>query len=305
MELFPGLRVIDAPFENGRQINLWLCSGQQRMLVDSGVAGVPTASILPYLNGIGLGAHDLDLLVNLHAHADHVGGDAELLAAASGKLRIGAHRLDAPAIADHRLLATAVYGLSDEDRIQALLKRCGADVPIGERYAGGEVIALGGSEWQVIHVPGHTAGNIALYNRAYRALIHGESVMGASQANDRGERSTPFGANPQAYRQGLEALKSLEMDWFLSSHKPPTDGAAGKATIAESLAAVDEFERICRASLAHGVRDAEDLVGAVACEGHYQLGPRLLKQIDNTLRNWLAVGIVQRTASGEYRLAKP
>ncbi len=305
MELFPGLRVIDAPFENGRQINLWLCSGRRTMLVDSGVAGVPAASILPYLSGIGLSARDLDLLVNLHAHADHVGGDAELLAASGGRLRIGAHRLDAPAIANHRLLATEVYGLSDEDRIQTLLKRCGADVPVGERYAGGEVIALGGSEWQVIHVPGHTAGNIALYNPVHRALIHGESVMGASQANERGERSTPFGADPQAYRQGLGALKYLEMDWFLSSHKPPADGAAGKAAIAESLAAVDEFERTCRAALAQGVRDVEEFADIVAREGRYQAGPRLLKQVGNTLGNWVAAGIVRRAASGEYRLAKP
>lgn len=305
MELLPGLCVIDAPFENGRQINLWLCSGQRRMLVDSGVAGVPTASILPYLDSIGLSVHDVNLLVNLHAHADHVGGNAELLAASGGRLRIGAHWLDAPAVADHRVLATDVYGLSDEERIQALLKRCGADVPVSERYVGGEVIALGGSEWQVIHVPGHTAGNIALYNRAQRALIHGESVMGASQANERGERSTPFGADPQAYRRGLKALQALEMDWFLSSHKPPADGAAGKAAIAESLAAVDEFERVCRAVLAQGVRDAEELAGAIAHEGHYQSGPRLLKQINNTLRNWLAAGVVQHAASGEYCLAKP
>jgi glyoxylase-like metal-dependent hydrolase (beta-lactamase superfamily II) len=74
MQLYLGLRMLDAPFENGRQINLYLFMGQRHLLVDSGVARVPTETVLPALAQMGLAAGDIDLLVNLHAHADHIGG---------------------------------------------------------------------------------------------------------------------------------------------------------------------------------------------------------------------------------------
>lgn len=303
MELYPGLHVIDAPFENTRQINLFLWRDERNVLVDSGVAGVPTETVLPYLESVGLSASDLALLVNLHAHADHVGGNAELLEASGGTLRIGAHRTDAPAVADHRVLATEVYGLSDEGRIATLIKRCGANVPVEECYAGGEKIRLGGIDLRVIHVPGHTAGNISLYSAAHRTLIHGESVMGPSRTDDQGYRSAPFGVDPSAYRRALEALRDLEIEWFLSSHRPPAGGDEGRALIEASLTALDEFEATCRAAFVVGVTNVDELATAAALGGGYRPGPHLAQQVSRLLEAWLQEGLVRRTKAGEYRLA--
>jgi glyoxylase-like metal-dependent hydrolase (beta-lactamase superfamily II) len=302
MQLYPGLHVIDAPFEGTRQINLFLFRGERNVLVDSGVAGVPTATILPYLESVRLSASDLSLLVHLHAHADHVGGDAELLEASGGTLRIGAHRADAPAVADHRVLATQVYGLTDEARIAALIKRCGANVPVEERYAGGETISLGGIDLRVIHVPGHTTGNISLYDPSHRALIHGESVMGPSQMDDQGHLTTPFGVDPPAYRLGLEGLHELEIEWFLSSHRPPAGGDEGRALIEASLTSLEEFEATCRAAFVVGVTNVDELATAVALGGRYRPGPRLVQQVSRLLEAWMHEGLVRRTRAGEYRL---
>lgn len=302
MELYPGLHVIDAPFEGTRQINLYLLRGDRNALVDSGVAGVPTETVLPYLASLGLSAADLSLLVNLHAHADHVGGDAELLAASGGALRIGAHRVDAPAVADHRLLATQVYGQTDEERIAVTVRRCGADVPVAERYAGDETIDLGGIGVRVLHVPGHTPGNISLYDPVHRALIHGESVMGPSQVDAEGYRTAPFGVDPTAYRQGLEMLRGLEIEWFLSSHRPPAGRDEGLAFIDASLAALDAFEATCRAALDVGVTNVDELATAVAMGGRYRPGPRLVQQVSRLLEAWMQSGTVRRTKAGEYRI---
>lgn len=302
MELYPGLHVIDAPFEGSRQINLFLLRGERNALVDSGVAGVPKTTVLPYLQSLGLGASDLSLLVNLHAHADHVGGDAELLEASGGTLRIGAHRMDAPAVADHRLLATQIYGLTDEARIAAMVKRCGADVPVEVRYAGGETINLGSQCLRVLHIPGHTPGNISLYDPAHRALIHGESVMGPSQTDDQGHRTSPFGVDPSAYRQGLETLRALDVAWFLSSHRPPMGRDEGLALIDASLAALEEFEATCRAAFVVGVTNVDELATAVAMGGGYRLGPRLVQQVSRLLEAWMQQGTIRRTKAGEYRL---
>ncbi len=302
MELYPGLHVIDAPFEGTRQINLFLLRGERNALVDSGVAGVPTATVLPYLDSLGLGAPDLSLLVNLHAHADHIGGDGELLEASRGALRIGAHRMDAPAVADHRLLATQVYGLTDEARIAMTLRRCGANVPVQERYAGGEMIHLGGISVRVIHAPGHTPGNISLYDAAHCALIHGESVMGPSQVDNQGYRTSPFGVDPSAYRRALEALRELEIEWFLSSHRPPAGREEGLALIEASLTALHEFEATCRAAFVVGVTNVDELATAAALGGGYRPGPRLVQQVSRLLEAWMQEGTVRRTKAGEYRL---
>ncbi len=85
MRVYPGLEIIDTPFEGTRQINVALFTGGRHALVDTGVAGCPTATILPALEERGIGAVDLHLVINLHAHADHIGGNGEVFTA-SGEL---------------------------------------------------------------------------------------------------------------------------------------------------------------------------------------------------------------------------
>jgi glyoxylase-like metal-dependent hydrolase (beta-lactamase superfamily II) len=212
--------------------------------------------------------------------------------------------VDAPAVADHRVLATEVYGQRDEERIAALIKRCGANVVVTERYEGGEIIDLGGLSLQVIHAPGHTAGNISLYDPAERALVHGESVMGSSQVNEQGLRSTPFGADPVAYRRTLEALLGLEVELFLSSHRAPLDGAGGREAMRDSLASLEEYEAACRAALGQGACSVEELVTVAAEQGHYQGGPRLQQQVSCTLQGWLREGVALGAPAEGYRLAR-
>jgi glyoxylase-like metal-dependent hydrolase (beta-lactamase superfamily II) len=311
MELYPGLHRIDASFEQGRQVNLWLFTGRRPVLVDTGVAGVPRDAILPYFVDLGLPPQDLGLIINLHAHADHIGGNAEILRAAgvtgdgsdNGPL-IAAHNADAPAIADHRLLATEVAGLVEEERITAFMQRCGDNVPVGRRFSGGEILEIGTSEIKVLHTPGHTAGSLSLYDLGRRALIHGESVMGVGTTDDRGFRSTPFGLDPQRYRQTLQQLSEIEFELFLSSHCPPMSKDDGQESIAVSLAEVDGYEAACRIVLIEGASSVQELAEAVSQEGGYQQGRRLLSQVEHTLRAWTRAGLVTQTASGAYRLAR-
>jgi glyoxylase-like metal-dependent hydrolase (beta-lactamase superfamily II) len=302
MEIYPGLIMLETPFEGNRQINLWLVGQEHRLLVDTGVAGVPTETTIPQLQSLGLSPRDLDRIVNLHAHADHIGGNAELVRAAGGSLPIGAHHLDAEAIANHRVLATEIYNLTTEEEIQNLLRRVGDDVPVTERYKDGDRIDLGDMTLQVIHVPGHTPGSISLYDAAHKALIHGESVMGESIIDDDGLYSAPFGRDPVAYREGLQKLEKLEMAHFMSSHQPPTDGEAGHARIRASLKSLDLFASTCRAALASGADDAKHLATVVANEGDYRISTRLIEQVTNLLEHWREQGAVRRTESGGYAL---
>lgn len=304
MELGPGLQMIEVPFEGSRSVNSFLFSGGEHLLVDTGVAGSPTEIILPHLENVGLGADELDLVINLHAHADHIGGNGEVFAATGQQVRFAAQALDADAIEDHQLLATQVYGLADREQIRQLLARCGANVPVSYRYRGGEMVDLEGLTLEVSHAPGHMAGNLALYDPASRTLVQGESVMGPPQRNEQGFWSTPFGPDPLAYRETIVRLGGLDFALLLSSHRAPMDLATGMALIETSLEALDRFLEHCRAAFADGVASMADLAVFVAARGAYQATGRLEAQVSKVAEAWLAEGLVVKRPSGTLTLAQ-
>ncbi len=97
--------------------------------------------------------------------------------------------------------------------------------------------------------------------------------MGAPVAGPDGLRSTPFGANPAAYRRALEALRALDFQVFVSSHRPLTDRAGGLAEIEASLAGLEEWEAACRRALAQGAAGSAALAASAAAEGATPLAP--------------------------------
>ena len=301
MEMPQGVQRLDMPFEGNRQINLYLLFGPGTVvMVDSGVAGVPSAAGLPALRDLGWAPGDLDLLVNLHAHADHIGGNAEMVAAAGGGLPVAAHASDADGIGDHLMLATRVMGIADPAKAATMVRRCGADTPVSRRLTDGEHIELGDREVTVIHAPGHTAGNISLWDAERGALIHGESVMGPA-ALAAGGWTSPFGADPLAYQRSLERLGALPFDLFLSSHRPPMDGGAGRSFIAETLASLHAFLIECRRALTEDAMTNEQLSDAVSRSGGYVGGERMLRQVTAVLDEWVLRGEAGRHADGGYR----
>jgi len=303
MKRYPGLTIIDAPFEGGRHIHICLFGEDRPVLVDTGVVGVPTATILPAMEEMGVGAGDLRMVINLHAHADHIGGNGEVFAASGESVPFGAHAADAPAIEDHVLLALQVYEFSEQERVRALLARCGAHVPVQRIFRGGEVVAVDGQRVRVIHAPGHTAGNLALYEESHRVLLHGESVMGPPQEDANGLLSTPFGNDPTLYRGTLTALAALPFEVFVPSHAPVLDRSAGLAEIQVSLAGLDAWEACCRAALQHGADSLAALAAAVAAEGRYAPGPRLERQVAAWVAEEVRAGRALREADGAVRIA--
>ena len=88
----------------------------------------------------------LDRIVNTHHHVDHIGGNADL------KSRYGCD-VAGPASDQNRIL-TMDHGLQD-----------------------GDVLRVGSSEAQVLFIPGHTTGHIALWFEADAALFCGDTLF--------------------------------------------------------------------------------------------------------------------------------
>lgn len=99
----------------------------------------------------------------------------------------------------------------------------------------GQVLDLGGVELEVIHVPGHTPGSIALLDRQHRILFAGDTVQ-------RGEPVFLFGPG-RDLTQYIDCLRLLcsrmgEFDTILSCHgdmELPTAYLSDMLAAAEAL----------------------------------------------------------------------
>jgi glyoxylase-like metal-dependent hydrolase (beta-lactamase superfamily II) len=226
----------------GRLLNLYLLQSDTLFLIDSGVAGMPRDLIFPFMAEKRLSPDALTLLANTHAHADHMGGNAEI-AARCPHVRIGAHELDKHWIEDHDRLWQEFYAChplqrySEKDR-EAMLELCGVGVPLQYSWKGGETLEIGTKTIEVVHAPGHTPGNLVFLDRENGVLFEGETILGGVVGVGQ-QRLLPFYYDVLAYRNTLDHLAALPWELLLSSHSAPRDRREGMSAIKKSLDLVD------------------------------------------------------------------
>ena len=89
---------------------------------------------------------------------------------------------------------------------------------------GGEEVDLGGMTWEIMHIPGHSMGSIALYNRSAKILIPGDVVYADCAIG----RFDLHGADRSELRRSLMRLAALEVHTLLPGHnRIVTDLSAG------------------------------------------------------------------------------
>jgi glyoxylase-like metal-dependent hydrolase (beta-lactamase superfamily II) len=85
---------------------------------------------------------------------------------------------------------------------------------IDRKLEGGDTLEIGNMTWEVIHIPGHSQGSIALYNQPEKILIPGD-VIYADYAIGRFDL---HGANGPQLKQSLLTLGKLEVNVLLPGH---------------------------------------------------------------------------------------
>lgn len=119
--------------------------------------GDDAAEIIRY---IGQANIQVKYIVNTHGHSDHIGANAALKAATKAPLLIHA--------ADELMLKNPLNYLGEtivSSTADAFLKD-------------GDILSLGGSQFKVLHTPGHTAGGICL--QGDNVLFSGDSLFAES-----------------------------------------------------------------------------------------------------------------------------
>ena len=194
---------------------IWLLhNGSQALVVDPGEA----APVIEALSAHGL---QLQAIVVTHHHGDHVGGVAELREATGA----------------------TVYGPAREN------------IPTPyQPLTGGDAVPLLGLTWQVIDVPGHTAGHIAYYcpqvalaSGSAPVLFCGDTLFSAGCGR-------LFEGTPAQMHASLSALAALPGNTLVcAAHEYTLSNLRFAHAVEPGNTDIDTYTRQCEARRAQGV----------------------------------------------------
>jgi len=223
LNLPPQIRVLERGWLSSN--NILIDNGDACALIDSGYHAHAARTLA--LVAQALRGRPLLGLVNTHCHSDHMGGNAALARAHGCRISVPAGEAAAIAAWDEDAMMLAYTGQSAER------------FSYSDTVAAGDVLKLGGLEWQALAAPGHDRNALMFYAPEARILITGDALW----ENGFGLIFPKlFGQNGfAAARSTLETIARLEVDAVIPGHGAPF-GEIGKA-LASAFERLDAYER--------------------------------------------------------------
>jgi len=196
-----------------------LPSSQDLSIVDAGLMGKGEYKIQS-IQKLGIKLSDIKRIIMTHTHLDHIGCLKEI-SAQIPHAELWIHEEEANPIekGDER----AVYGMEmfrNMCQSQYGLKSGEFKFKVDRKLKEGEKLDMGGLSWDVLHIPGHSAGSIALYDRSQKVLIPGDVVY-ADYAIGRFDL---HGADGSVLAKSLLRLAELEVEILLPGHNRVVKG---------------------------------------------------------------------------------
>lgn len=191
-----------------------LASDEGLTLIDGGTPG-KTDKIVKQIEEGGYALSDIRAIVVTHAHSDHTGCVADL-ARRSGA-RVLAHQDEVPylertaSLPYTALAQRLLFGLTE--RVLFRFEPCKVDRSLQD---GDVVEALGGL--QVIHVPGHTPGSIALYQPERQILFCGDIFFHDAPKKGLQVSSRIVSVDVAQARESARKLAALPVEALCVSH---------------------------------------------------------------------------------------
>jgi glyoxylase-like metal-dependent hydrolase (beta-lactamase superfamily II) len=278
VELVEGVHRIEAEV-GGRPLYLFAFLGERRLLLDAGCASTVDEFIAPFLEGLGLGLLDLDLLLITHSDLDHQGG-AHLLKRVNPSLWVTCGVLDIPLVSDPEALIAERYrayvelhGIAPDDTALAWMRReSGGPVRVDVGWSGGERLELGpGWSVRILHVPGHSAGHLAVYDERSGALFSGDCLQGSVYLGlDGAPKLCPTYTHVDDYLATASLVESLAPRELHGCHWPAARGPEEVSSfLAETRAYVEHVDGLVRACLSEPL----NLEALIACVNRRLDGP--------------------------------
>ena len=221
------------------------------VLLDSGIASTPETSIRGELADAGLRIEDISLVVNSHAHPDHMGGNSSLQAISSPVFAGPA--IEAGWLEDNDRLVRELWDANPDSYVMSAQERADLDEHLGERVRvdrllrDGDEIALSDATLRVITTSGHSPGHIAVHDAERGVLFTFDDVQGRGlPVVGSTDALAPLYLDVDRYRSGLKRLRELDFTVMRPSHGDPFEREAALARIEESLTFVDSADEFVR-----------------------------------------------------------
>ncbi|OPY32634.1 MAG: hydroxyacylglutathione hydrolase [Methanomassiliicoccales archaeon PtaU1.Bin124] len=218
MKLLPNVYMVDSP--TGANCYL-ICGEGETTMIDVGMGrNAPKVSALLREADVPVGG--LRNIVITHAHHDHFQAAPFVKKAEGGRLMV--HELDADHVAGKKAMPKHHGGMRVVFwLISPMLKVTPVDVD-GTLKEGDVIDALGGL--QVLHLPGHTVGNISLYSPSRKVLFCGDTV---GNRNDELDVPFQYKFSREECDRSFERLAKLDVEALLPGHGSPIIHDANEA----------------------------------------------------------------------------
>ena len=219
------------------------------VLVDAGLPGTAAAIAKAAAERFGEGSRPAAIVMT-HGHFDHAGALEAL--AERWDAPVYAHELELPYLNGH-----SAYPPPDPSVGGGMMARLSGTYPRGPYDVGARLRTLpadgsvpGMPGWRWIHTPGHTAGHVALWRAADRALIAGDAFITTDQESAYAVmlQRTEIHGPPMYYtqdwgaaRESVRRLAALEPELAVTGHGRPLRGAEMREAL-HTLAR--DFDRI-------------------------------------------------------------
>ena len=210
--------------------NVWHVRGRDRdLLVDSGMGVVSLREQIPLLSGRPI------LAVASHTHFDHIGTHHEFAERAvhPDEAEILAHPTRANTVADHYVTGDDIFTQLPPGDWEPLRYEVAA-APATQLLPEGSVVDIGDRSFEVLHLPGHSPGSIALHERAAEILFAGDVVYDGPLAYDE-ENAEEM----QQYVASMKRLLDLPVRVVHGGHYPSFGRERMQAIIREFLTVFD------------------------------------------------------------------
>ena len=229
-------------FGAGGSANAYLIELEQGLLLFDALVATPPAeaALVDALKRAGRRVVDIERIVISHGHVDHYGAARGIVERASREIPVFVHPEDVDKVAEsgwrwkghkaHYASYLARVGVPQKLAIAAV-DRIGMTFSLGRRLprvqtiASGEVIRTRHLELEVLHLPGHTPGCIALHDPKSGLLLAGDELLQKVSPNPLIEL-TLDGADGHfkplvAYLKSVERMRALAVSLVLPGHGGP------------------------------------------------------------------------------------